>query len=115
MKKLISLVLALALVLAVATAFAGTITVDNVKNGETYHAYKLLNYTNSGNAWSYYLTADEYASFGSVLEGVGFSFTASADGSQYTLNENSLTADQITTALKDADLTNALQHVTKND
>jgi fimbrial isopeptide formation D2 family protein/LPXTG-motif cell wall-anchored protein len=113
MKKILALVLALVMVLAVATAFAGTITVDNVKNGETYHAYKLLNYTKNGNAWSYYLTPAQYTSFGSVLEGIGFEFTASSDGTIYTLNETDMTADQITAALKNADLTNALQHVSK--
>lgn len=113
MKKILALVLALVMVLLCATAFAGTITVDNVKNGETYHAYKLLNYTHDGEAWSYYLTASEYSSFGSVLEGVGFEFTASSDGTIYTLNETNLTAAQITSALKNADLTNALQHVSK--
>ena len=90
MKKVFAIVLALAMLLAVATAFAGSITVQNVLDGETYTAYKILNYTESGSgenkAVSYYLTADEYTSIGSVLEAAGFAFTKSADGSQYTLN-----------------------------
>ena len=90
MKKVFALVLALAMLLAVATAFAGTIEVTDVLDGETYTAYKILNYTESGSgenkAVSYYLTAAEYTSIGSVLEAAGFAFTKSADGSQYTLN-----------------------------
>ena len=88
MKKLISLVLALAMILVVSMAFAATIEVKNVIDGETYTAYKILNYTDNGEtgadrAVSYYLTADEYTSIGSVLEEAGFEFTASSDGTQY--------------------------------
>ena len=90
MKKLLALVLALAMVMTVGAAFAATIEVQNVIDDETYTAYKILNYTKSGTgdnaAYSYYLTADEYASIGSVLVEAGFAFTASSDGSQYTVN-----------------------------
>jgi hypothetical protein len=55
MKKLIALVLALALVMAVAVASAATISVQHIVNGQTYTAYKLLNYTNSDTAFAYYL------------------------------------------------------------
>jgi len=115
MKKLISLVLALALVLAVATAFAGTITVDKVLEGETYSAYRILNYRHNGDAWNYYLTKAEYDSgLGAVLEGVGFSFAATADGTEYYVdNTDELTnkGADLATALKSADLSNALDKV----
>ena len=88
MKKTIALILSVVmmLVLTVVPAFAATISVTNVIDGETYTAYKILNYTNSGDAYSYYLTASEYTSIGSVLEGAGFAFTQSADGTQYFVN-----------------------------
>ena len=90
MKKLVALMLALAMVMMVGTTFAATIEVKNVIDDETYTAYKLLNYTKSGDdenaAYSYYLTADEYDAIGEVLEAAGFAFTASSDGSQYTVN-----------------------------
>ncbi len=91
MKKLLALVLALAMVMMVSAAFAATIEVQNVIDDETYTAYKILNYSDNGKTGeersvSYYLTASEYASIGSVLEAAGFEFTASADGSQYTVS-----------------------------
>ena len=93
MKKLVSIVLALAVLLMVAAAGATTITVQNVLDGETYTAYEILNYTDNGETGddrtvSYYLTAAQYTSIGSVLEAAGFVFTASSDGSQYFV-ENS--------------------------
>ena len=91
MKKLLALVLALAMVMMVGAAFAATIEVTNVLDDETYTAYKILNYSDNGKtgndrAVSYYLTAAEYANIGSILEAAGFAFTESADGSQYTVN-----------------------------
>ena len=59
MKKLISLVLALAMILVVGAAFAteeppaatspSTITITNAAEGETYKAYKILELSHSGN------------------------------------------------------------------
>ncbi len=91
MKKLLALVLALAMIMMVGAAFAAEIDVQNVIDGETYNAYKILNYRDNGKTGddrvvSYYLTASEYASIGSVLEAAGFTFTASADGSEYFVN-----------------------------
>ncbi|QTE68159.1 isopeptide-forming domain-containing fimbrial protein [Clostridiales bacterium] len=90
MKKLISLVLTLVMILMVGSAFAGTITVQNVLDDETYTAYKILNYTESvtgeDKAVSYFLSAEEYTAIGSVLVSAGFTFTPSSDGTQYTLN-----------------------------
>ena len=83
MKKFLALVLALAMLLAVTTAFAATIAVQEVLDGETYTAYKILNSTSNGTAVSYYLTAAEYAEIGATLEDAGFEFEASADGTQY--------------------------------
>ena len=78
----------MALMLMVSVASAATIEVKSVIDGETYTAYKILNYTDNGKtgterAVSYYLTATEYAAIGSVLETAGFHFTASSDGTQY--------------------------------
>ena len=93
-RKLIALILVLTMVLALsATAFAATIQVQNVIDGETYTAYKILNYRDDGQAMgtegravSYYLTSAQYVSIGSVLEAAGFAFTASSDGTEYFVN-----------------------------
>ena len=110
MKKLISLILALALVMGLAvSASAATIAVQDVVDGETYTAYKILNYTHSGNAYSYYLTSEEYTSIGSVLETAGFKFTASADGTQYFVNNaGAFDAATAATTLSSVNLDNAL-------
>ena len=100
MKKVFALVLALAMILAAATAFAGTIALKDVIEGETYTAYKILNYTEGDpdekgvKPVSYYLTAEQYTAIGSVLEAAGFAFTASADGTQYTLNNANAIVDE---------------------
>ena len=87
MKKIVALLLATVMVMAMSiSVFAATIQVKDVIDGETYTAYKILNYTNSGEAYSYYLSDTEYTQIGSVLEGAGFKFTASSDGSQYFVN-----------------------------
>ena len=117
-KKILSLALVAVMMLALSvSAFAGTIVVQSgtptddepsqdVLTGETYNAYKILNYTsadinNDGtpDAYSYYLTTAQYDAentngLGKLLESAGFAFTASADGSQYFLNN----ADSITDA-----------------
>ena len=110
MKKLISLILALALVMGLAvSASAATIAVQDVVDGETYTAYKILNYTHSGDAYSYYLTSEEYASIGGVLEEAGFKFTASADGTQYFVNNaGAFDAAAAATTLSSSNLGNAL-------
>ena len=95
MKKFLAILLTLTMIVGLAvTAMAGTIDVQDVLDGETYTAYKILNYTTSGNAYSYYLTASEYAAIGSALEDAGFTFTESADGSQYFVNN----AEALTTS-----------------
>lgn len=48
MKKLISLVLTLAMILLVGAAFANTVTVNNALEGETYAAYKMLDLSHQG-------------------------------------------------------------------
>ena len=88
MKKLLAYVLAMMMLFMVGTAFAAEIALENVLDGETYTAYKILNYSQSGTAISYYLDADDYTSFGSVLEAAGFAFTASSDGAQYYVNNS---------------------------
>ena len=108
MKKIFALVIAMIMVLGMSTSvFAATIVVESgttaadgtesqdVLNGETYKAYKILNYTSDTTvdpaAYSYYLTKAEYDvenenGLGKLLESVGFEFTASADGTQYYVN-----------------------------
>ena len=91
LSKAIVLLLSAIMVLAMSTSvFAGTIEVQDVIDGETYTAYKILNYRDSGTGEervvSYYLTSGQYTSIGSVLEAAGFSFTASSDGTEYFVN-----------------------------
>jgi len=93
-KKMLAFVVAAVMVFAMAIpAMAASIDVQDVLDGETYTAYKILNYTKSGDAYSYYLTKAQYDSFGSVLESAGFIFQASADGTQYSVTN----ADQTKT------------------
>ena len=92
MKKIVALLLATVMVMAMSiNVFAASIEVKDVIDGEEYTAYKILNYTDNGKtgaerAVSYYLTKDEYTAIGAALEAAGFAFTASADGTQYVLN-----------------------------
>ena len=96
-RKLVTLAIVLAMVMAfmIPTGMAATIKVQDVLDGETYTAYKILNYTNSGDAYSYYLSATEYDTIGAVLEAAGFKFTASADGTQHFVN-NTVAAEGVT-------------------
>ena len=115
MKKLFALMLALMMVFMVGTAFAAEIELKNVLDGETYTAYKILNYSQNGTAISYYLDAADYESFGSVLEAAGFEFIASSDGAQYYV-KNTETFDPAAAAAylseNSAALGNALGKVT---
>ncbi len=92
MKKILAILLATMMIVGLGiTAWAATIDVQSVIDGEEYTAYKILNYRDNGKtgtarAVSYYLTATEYASIGSVLEAAGFAFTASSDGTEYFVN-----------------------------
>ncbi len=101
------------------TAFAGTITVTDVVKGETYEAFKILEYKSNTDktAYSYYLEESnaKTAALKTLLEGAGFTFTESADKTQYFLNETTMTASEIVAALKDAGLTesNALAYAKK--
>ena len=86
MKKIFALLIAMAMVLGIGTSvYAASITVQNAYKGETYDAYKLLEYTSSGDAYSYYLDTSNsnYAALKALLEGCdpAFHFTVSADGS----------------------------------
>lgn len=85
------IVLAMILTMAI-SASAASIDVKTVLNGETYTAYKILNYTaantddddDTNDIYSYYLTAAQYDSgLGAALEAAGFAFQKSADGTQY--------------------------------
>lgn len=87
MKKILALVLVVVMMMALSvTASAAEITVENAVEGETYDAYKLLEYTSSGDAYSYYLDTSNsnYAALKELLEGCNpaFQFTVSADGTQ---------------------------------
>ena len=117
-KNVFALLIAMILVLSLSTsALAATIVVEtgtnasdgsisqDVLSGETYNAYKILNYTSAdtdGNgipdAYSYYLTAEQYAAdntdgLGKLLESAGFHFTASSDGTQYVLDNAAAITD----------------------
>lgn len=102
-KKIFAILLAAIMMMAMGiTTFAATVDVKDVIDGETYTAYKILNYTANENksAVSYYLNANEYDSgLGSALVGAGFSFTKSSDGTQYVLN-NASTVDVADAAAK---------------
>lgn len=98
-KRIISLALvALMLMLAMNfTAFAATIDVSGAFEGETYSAYKLLEYTSNTTtnppSYSYYLLdADYQGALGTALKNAGFKFTQSADGTQWFVNNS----DQLT-------------------
>lgn len=98
-KKILALALvALMLMLAMNfTAFAATIDVSGAFKGETYNAYKILEYTSNTTidppAFSYYLAnADYQGALGTALKNAGFAFTKSADGSQWFVNNS----DQLT-------------------
>ena len=98
-KKILALAL-VALMLTVAmnfTAFAATINVDDAFEGETYSAYKILEYTSNTSvnppAYSYYLAdADYQGALGTALKAAGFEFKKSSDGTQWFVsNSNQLT------------------------
>ncbi len=101
------------------TAFAGTITVTDVVKGETYEAFKILEYKSNADksAYSYYLEESnaKTAALKTLLEGAGFTFTESADKTLYYLNATAMDADAIVAALKTAGLTesNALAYAKK--
>jgi len=98
-KKILALALvALMLMLAMNfTAFAATIDVSGAFEGETYSAYKILEYTSNKSvnppAYSYYLTdADYQGDLGIALKAAGFEFKKSSDGSQWFVSNS----DQLT-------------------
>ena len=87
MKKLAALALAAVMTMGMATtAMAATITIENDATGETYTAYKLFDVTNSGTAYSYTIPGTTSTELKTLLETAGFSFTASADGSVFYVN-----------------------------
>ena len=77
MKKLFAMLIAMVMVLGMSmSAFAATVEVKEVIDGEQYTAYKILNYSDNGKtgderAVSYYLSDTEYTQIGSVLEAAG--------------------------------------------
>ena len=103
MKKIFALLIAMVMVLGMSTSvFAASIEVKDVIDGETYTAYKVLNYTANEDktAVSYYLTKAEYdTGLGAALVAAGFAFTPSSDGTQYVLN-NAKTVDVADAASK---------------
>ena len=104
MKKIFAVLLAIVMVLAWnITSLADTnsntkysITINNAAPEETYTAYKLFEVSNSGNNYSYYINEGN-ESLKSALEDLGLTFTASADGSRYIVNQKSVTEDETTT------------------
>lgn len=115
MKKIFALLVAVTMLFALnSTVFAASIDVQNVIDKETYTAYKILNYTDNGATGTdrkvtYYLSAEEYGKIGKALEDVGFSFTKSADGTQYVVNNgDKLDPADAASKLASADLGEAL-------
>jgi len=97
-KKVLALIVVMMMVLGMTSAFAATITVTGAYENETYDAYKILEYTSSGDAYSYYLeTSNEnYAALKALLEGCtpAFAFTVSADGTQAFVNNSDALKDK---------------------
>ena len=99
MKKIFALVLVVVMMMALSVpAFAAGITVENAVKGETYDAYKILEYTSSGDAYSYYLNTSDpnYSALKTLLEGCNpaFAFTVSADGTQAFVNNSESLKDK---------------------
>lgn len=68
LSKLFAMALALIMVMALTVpAFAADITITNYKEGETYTAYKIFNYTKSGENYAY--TMDANSVWKTVVEG----------------------------------------------
>ena len=117
LSKVFVLVLSAIMVLAMsASVFAADITVENVKAGETYKAYKIMEFTSDTTknppAYSYFINNDadgKGTTLKNLLTEAGFTFKTSADGTKYVLSTAPETADAITTALKgkEADLKTA--------
>lgn len=96
MKKTLAILLALVMILSLATvASAASITVEEALNGETYSAYKIMEYSKSDDdSYSYYILKDNYESgLGELLTEAGLAFQASADGTQYILTTKSEDVD----------------------
>ena len=104
MKKIFAVLLAIVMVLAWnITSLADTnsntnysITINNAALKETYTAYKLFEVSNSDDNYSYYINKGN-ESLKSALEDLGLTFTASADGSRYIVNQKSVTEGETTT------------------
>ena len=98
LKKLMVVFVALFMVASLTSKVdAATIEVDGALEGETYTAYKLLEYTSDTTvdpaAYSYYLLdADYQGALGTALKAAGFEFTQSADKTQWFVNN----ADELT-------------------
>lgn len=104
-KKLWAMLLAMVMVLAMAVpAFAASITIGNAAAGETYTAYKLFDVTNSGDAYSYYTTNENLKN---ALETIGLTFTESADGSEWIVNQTTAANNEVVFATEDDVMTAA--------
>lgn len=81
---------------------AATIDVDGANVGETYTAYQLLEYTSSGDNYSYYIkkSFDNCDQLRKMLENCGFEFESTADGAQYYVtNADKINAATLSKAL----------------
>lgn len=79
-KKLLSLVLVLVLALALAVpGMAADITITNYKEDETYTAYKIFNYTKSGDGNNYAYTMDADSLWKNVVEDFKVDTTGALD------------------------------------
>lgn len=76
MKKILALVLALAMILMVGAAFAGDITITNTNtrisiDGKTYNAYKLFDSTHTGTAYAYTMSTSSQFYSANLLKKAG--------------------------------------------
>ena len=77
-KKLFSLAVTLVMALSLAVpAMAAEITIDNYAEGETYTAYKIFNYTKSGENYAY--TMDDNENLKTIVEGFKVDETGALD------------------------------------
>ena len=102
MKKILALVLALAMILMVSAAFAGTVTISNSGVGKTYDIYKVFDATYSGDKVAYTYTATGASdAFLADLQASGSPFTVTArvgEANTYTI-ESEATGAEIRTWL----------------
>lgn len=112
MRKVLALVASMVMVLAISVpAMAASITVDGVKSGETYKAYKVLNVEVTGegeDALYKYSIPTTSTALKSILETGGLSFTQEGNNYVVTNAGTIKSASTLTAALKAAEAAGTL-------